>query len=86
MAVNLAATADVTLDDCVLLGFFVNSTSSGTVLLKRGGSTGVALMAATAPAVGYHPFPADCPGGLHFTEGNTIDITFFIQPYGKVGR
>jgi hypothetical protein len=85
MAVNLTATGDVFAKGCVLLGFFVNSTTDGTVVMRRGGSGGVVLNGAITPPAGrYYKFPADCPGGLHHTEGGTaLDITYFIQPYGQ---
>ena len=79
VAINKTGSGDVVaVTDCTLLGFYVNSTSSGTVVLKRGGSSGTALNGTITPAVGFHRFPAVCPGGLHFTAGGTIDITFFV--------
>lgn len=75
---NLTATGNVVaVTDCVLIGFYVNSTTSGTLVLKRGGSSGTAISGTITPAVGFHPFPAACPGGLHVTVGSTIDVTFF---------
>lgn len=86
-AVNLTATGDVYTNtasggnkDCVLLGFYVNSTTAGTVVLKRGGSSGTALGGTITPAIGYHAFPASCKDGLHATIANTLDVTFFIVP------
>ncbi len=66
--------------DCVLLGFYVNSTTTGTLVLRRGGSGGTVLCGTITPAIGYHRFPASCPGGLHATVANTLDVTFFIVP------
>ena len=58
--VNLTATGDVYTNaatggnkDCKLLGFYVNSTSSGTVALKKGGSSGTALGGTITPAIGF---------------------------------
>lgn len=83
--VNITATGDVygpTLGNanCQLLGFYVNSTTAGTLILKKGGSGGTALCGTITPAIGWHKFPASCPSGLHATVGGTIDVTFFIIP------
>jgi hypothetical protein len=79
--VNKTATGDVVLTtDCALLGFYVNSTSSGTLVLKKGGSSGTALNGTITPAIGFHRFPAACQGGLHATVGGTLDVTFFVVP------
>lgn len=77
-AVNKTSTADVLTQNCALLGFYVNSTTAGTLVLRVGGSTGTALGTMT-PAVGYHRYPLSCPGGLHATIANTLDVTFFVQ-------
>lgn len=79
MPVNLTATGDVTTKNCRLLGFYVNSTTSGTIVLKRGGSSGTAISGTITPAIGFHRFPANCPGGLYATIGSTIDVTFFVE-------
>lgn len=80
-AVNLTATGNVvTTTDCQLLGFYVNSTTSGTLVLRRGGSGGTAISGTITPAIGFHRFPANCPGGLHATIANTLNVTFFVIP------
>ena len=80
--VNVTATGDIGgagATDTILLGFYVNSTNAGTLVLRRGGSGGTVISGTITPAVGFHPFPADCPGGLHATIGGTaLDVTFFI--------
>ena len=78
-AVNLTATNDVTTHDCSLLGFYINSTSSGIIQLRQGGSGGTVLGGQITPAIGYHPYPANCGSGLHFTlVSGTINVTFFV--------
>lgn len=78
-AVNRTTTGDVVATvDCALLGFYVNSTTAGTVVLRKGGSSGTVLNGTITPAIGFHRFPASCPGGLHVTVGGTIDVTFFV--------
>lgn len=79
---NITATGDViATTDCHLLGFFVNSSTSGTLILKEGGSGGTALNGVTAALVApnYYPFPASCKGGLHATVGGTLNVTFFVK-------
>ena len=77
-ATNITGTADVVATtDCALIGFYVNSTTGGTLVLRRGGSNGTAISGTITPAIGFHPFPANCPGGLHATIANTLNVTFF---------
>jgi hypothetical protein len=75
---NITATGVVTTGPCQLLGFYVNSTSSGTLVLRDGGANGTVMCGTITPAVGYHPFPANVGTSLHATEGNTLDVTFFF--------
>lgn len=80
-AVNLTATGTIAPNHCQLLGFYVNSTTAGTVVIRRGAggtSSGTAISGTITPAIGYHKFPADCPGGAHVTIANTLDVTFFV--------
>lgn len=77
--VNFTATGNIVLTtNCTLLGFYVNSTTSGTVVFRKGGSGGTVLNGTITPAIGFHRFPASCPGGLHVTVGGTIDATAFV--------
>lgn len=80
--VNLTATGNVSAAgrDCTLIGFFVNSTSTGTLVLRIGGSGGTALGTITPAAGAFYPYPMSCPGGLHATIANTLDVTFLIIP------
>lgn len=81
-AVNISATADIGVAgaDLVLLGFYVNSTTAGTLVLKRGGASGTAISGTITPAIGFHRFPASCPAGLNATVGGTLNVTFFVIP------
>ncbi len=79
--VNLSASGDICLKPCTILGFYVNSTSSGTLNIKDGGSSGTALDGTITPAIGFHRFPAACTTSAYFTKvSGTIDLTFFFQP------
>lgn len=80
--VNLTATGVIS--ECAggLLGFFVNSTSSGTIVLSTGGSAtsgGTAITGTITPTAGtFYRFPAQINDRLYATLANTIDVTFFF--------
>lgn len=77
--VLISATGDVVATrNGTLIGFCVASTTSGTIVLKQGGSSGAAISGTITPAVGFHTFPAAFVGGLHATIANTISVTFFV--------
>ena len=77
-AINATATGTIFGSQGRLIGFYVNSTSSGTVVLRDGGTGGRVLCGTITPAIGFHWFPAAFSKDLHFTEGGTLDITFFV--------
>ena len=66
-AYNITATAGVTSQPGRLLGFYVNSTSSGTIVFRDGGASGRTLSGTITPAVGFHRFPAAVAEGVHAT-------------------
>ncbi len=74
--VNLTGTAVVSVASGTLLGFYVNSTTSGTIVLRVGGASGAVICGTITPAIGWNRYPAYCPGGLHATIGGTLDVTF----------
>ena len=81
--VNVSATGNVvSTRSGGLLGFYVNSTSSGTIVLRSGGSSGTVMNGTITPAIGFHRFPAVFKDGLHVTVGGTIDVTFFVTQSG----
>ena len=78
---NITGTGDVTANPCQLLGFYVNSTTSGTLVLRDGGSGGTVMSGTITPAIGFHRFPATVgSSGLHATIANTLNVTFFYVP------
>lgn len=75
---NITATAALTTQPANLIGFYVNSTSGGTVVIRDGGSGGTVVSGTITPAVGFHRFPAACPAGIHVTIAvAAINITLF---------
>jgi hypothetical protein len=64
----------------VLLGFYVASTSSGTIVLRDGVlDTSPAVSGTITPAVGWHAFPAVFSTGIRATLASTINVTFLYK-------
>lgn len=61
-----------------LIGFYVASTSAGTIVLYDNASagSGTQLSGTITPAVGWHSFPVGFTNGCYATLGGTIDVTF----------
>ena len=77
---NLTASGAINANPGTLLGFYVNSTTAGTLILKDGGTGGTALTGTITPAIGFHRFPADFGTSAFATIGGTLDVTFFYVP------
>ena len=75
---NITATGAVSTGACQLIGFYVNSTTIGTLILKDGGSGGTAMSGTITPAIGFHRFPANVGTSLYATiAGTALNVTFF---------
>lgn len=66
-----------------LIGFYVNSTTVGTIVLNTGGAAGAttggtAISGTITPAIGFNRFPAYCIGRAYATIGGTLNVTFFF--------
>jgi hypothetical protein len=77
--INLTGSAAISLRPGTLLGFYVNNTSSGTLILKDGGTGGSAITGTITPAIGFHRLPAYFRTSAFATIANTLDVTFFFQ-------
>jgi hypothetical protein len=78
--VNLTASGTVSKVSGQLLGFYVNSTSSGTIAILDGAtSSGTAISGTITPAIGWHSFPAYCTSGCYVTIGATLNVTLFFS-------
>lgn len=76
---NITATGAVSTGACQLIGFYVNSTNAGTLVLRDGGASGTVMSGTITPAIGPHRFPANVGTSLHATIGGTaLDVTFFF--------
>lgn len=62
--VNLSASGAVSLCPGSILGFYVNSTSGGTLVFADGGSAGTALTGTITPVIGWHEFPSTIHSSL----------------------
>lgn len=78
--VNLTSTNAISSVPGRLIGFYVNSTSSGTIVLRDGGASGTAISGTITPAVGWHFFPASFSTSAHATIANTLNVTFIFAP------
>ena len=75
---NITETGAVSTGACQLIGFYVNSTNAGTLVLRDGGSGGTAMSGTITPAIGFHRFPANVGTSLYATiGGSALDVTFF---------
>jgi len=75
---NITATGAVSTGACQLIGFYVNSTNAGTLVLTDGGAGGTAISGTITPAIGFHRFPANVGTSLYATiAGTALNVTFF---------
>jgi hypothetical protein len=77
---NITGTGNVSTGACSLNGFYVNSTSTGTLVLRDGGAGGTVMTGTITPAIGWHELPVSTGGILHATIANTLNVTFSFQP------
>lgn len=80
--INLTATGTVSKVSGTLLGFYVNNTAGGTLVIRSGASgaaTGTAISGTITPVIGFHQFNAYCPSGCHATIAVAgLDVTLFF--------
>lgn len=76
---NMTGTTLVTTKRGHMLGFYVASTTSGTIVLydTAAADTSNAMSGTITPAVGWHAFPAEFNNGLRVVIANTINVTVF---------
>lgn len=79
--VNLTASGEILSAPGVLKGFFVNSTSSGTVRIADSTGSGAGYLGGViTPAAGqFYQYPAMVSNGCYITVTGTIDVTFFVR-------
>ena len=75
---NITETGAVSTGACQLIGFYVNSTNAGTLVLRDGGASGTVMSGTITPAIGFHRFPANVGTSLYATiAGTALNVTFF---------
>lgn len=74
---NKTATASIKNGPGTLAGFYVNSTSTGTIILYDDAATGTSLpiSGTITPAIGWHPYPVSFRSGLYAVIANTLNVT-----------
>lgn len=78
---NRTTTGSICSISCALTGFYVNSTSGGTLVFRDGGASGTAVSGTITPVIGWHFFPASFPTSAHVTIAvAAIDVTFVFNP------
>lgn len=79
---NKTSSANINAKDGCMLGFFVNSTSSGTVTFYDSATTTttIPITGTITPAAGaWYPLPVNYVNGLYCAIGSTINITIVWQ-------
>lgn len=75
----LTGSGVVSLVSGTLLGFYVNSTTAGTIVIGNGtDSTATAVSGTITPGIGWHGFPAYLTDGCYATIANTLNVTLFF--------
>ena len=78
--VNLSSSGAVSLAGGVLVGYHVNSTAAGTIVIRSGSTSGGTAVSGTiTPSIGFQAFPGAFPNGCYATIANTLDVTFFFS-------
>lgn len=74
---NFTASANVVPVSGAMLGFYVNSTSSGTIALYDSATTTTTtvITGTITPAIGWHALPITFVNGLYIVIGSTINVT-----------
>ena len=74
---NMTASANVKSSQGAMLGFYVNSTTSGTIQFYDDSATGTTtpISGVITPAIGFHRFPVTFANGLYAVVGGTLNVT-----------
>jgi hypothetical protein len=76
---NLTASANIKSTAGIMLGFYVNSTTSGTINLYDSATTTTTtvISGTITPALAFNTFPCAFSSGLYVVIGGTLNVTFF---------
>lgn len=77
---RLTATATLKTTRGKLVGFFVSSTTAGTIVLHDATAATNQFTGTITPAAGaWYPLPVPFRTGLHAVIGGTLDVTFVFE-------
>jgi hypothetical protein len=78
---NIISTQNLVPRSGTLLGFYVNSTSSGTLLIYDSATTTTNLQISglITPAIGWNNYPVKFVNGLYVVIANTLNLTVVWQ-------
>ena len=76
---NITATATIKTGQGILVGMYVNSTSTGTIrFYDNTSAAGTVIHTVITPSVGYHDLGgANFSTGLHAVITSTLDVTLY---------
>jgi hypothetical protein len=74
---NLTASANVKSSQGAVIGFYVNSTTAGTIQFYDDAATGTTtpITGLITPAIGFHRLPVAFASGLYAVIGATLNVT-----------
>lgn len=74
---NRTATANIKSSQGAILGFYVNSTTAGTIQFydSATNTTTAPITGLITPAIGFHRLPAAFADGLYAVIGGTLNVT-----------
>lgn len=74
---NKTSTGNINPKDGCLLGFYVNSTSTGTIQFYDSATTTttVSITGVITPTIGWNPLPVVYQAGLYAVIGSTLNVT-----------
>jgi len=77
--INLAISGIVSSKPGTLLGFYVNSTNAGTLVLHDATTATSAVTGTITPVIGFHRFASSFRNGCFAQIGGTaLDVTLFF--------
>ena len=74
------ATGNVRTGQGTLIGYYVNSTTNGTIVFHDSTAGDNAVSGTQTPAIGWHSFPIELMTGLYIVITNTLNVTLIYRP------
>jgi len=78
--VLLSASGVISVASGTMIGYHVNSTAGGTIVIRNSSSaSGTAVSGTITPGLGFTAFPGYFIDGAYATIAGTISVTFFFS-------